>query len=283
MRTFTIIGTYTTAGKNYTTSELTPDGRWLALRAQGQANTATTIALVDTQAGKLFKTIQLHGNFDLDAISPDGNRIYLLERDSDQPGHYYVRRFDIDQNQLLNFNIVDKTVWNDSMSGSALTRRMAQDGKVAYTLYTDESTLYAANSALGVIVAIDVRDSDVVFNDTIKGVNYFAQDSISGSGHNTPMATQGHYNGAVISPDQRTLYFVGTHGIWSADTVHLAVKNHYAIQQTFTSLAISTDGRTLYAISPLQGVMLVNTTSGAVQQVNVSAAHTPGGIVWISQ
>src|SRR5260370_649127 len=56
VRQFTIPGSYTTAGQNYTTSVLSGDGKWLALREMDQPLTSTTIVVIDTQAGKLAQT-----------------------------------------------------------------------------------------------------------------------------------------------------------------------------------------------------------------------------------
>jgi hypothetical protein len=53
LRTFTIPGTYSTAAANYDIASLSTSGQWLALRELGQTANETTIALVDTHAGKL--------------------------------------------------------------------------------------------------------------------------------------------------------------------------------------------------------------------------------------
>jgi len=72
VRTFSIAGSYSAADRGYADSMLSGDGRWLALRAQNTPVGTTSIALVDTQAGKLVKTIHLTGDFTLDAVSPKG-------------------------------------------------------------------------------------------------------------------------------------------------------------------------------------------------------------------
>src|SRR5439155_14480916 len=98
----------------------------------------TTIALVDTQAGKSVKIIHLNGSFDLDAVNPDGSRIYLIERLDDATGHYYVRLYNVAENELYQTPIADKSEINDPrMTGLALTRQMSSDGRFAYTLYID--------------------------------------------------------------------------------------------------------------------------------------------------
>jgi glutamine cyclotransferase len=138
LRSLTLAGNYSTVGQGFTNAVLSYDGRWLALRRLDSTTTATTLALVDTLAGKLSKTIHLQGDFDLDAVDPTGNALYLLERWNDGSGKYDVRRYDVSQQSLYEAQIVDKTEINDpNMTGRAVARQMASDGKTAYTLYID--------------------------------------------------------------------------------------------------------------------------------------------------
>jgi DNA-binding beta-propeller fold protein YncE len=138
MHSFVIAGTYAIAEQDFANSVSSPDGRWLALHEMGQMGNQTTIALVDTQAEKLVKTIQLNGNFSLDAISPHGGMLYLLQHLNDGSGHYYVKAYDTRANQLLPIIIADKSELNDPrMVGTALTRQISADGEFAYTLYID--------------------------------------------------------------------------------------------------------------------------------------------------
>jgi hypothetical protein len=138
IRSLIISGTYSTSAQGFAHAVASFDGHWLALRQQGQNNNASTIALVDTQAGKLVKTIRLNGDFELDAVSPDGMSLYLLQMPSDGSSHYYVKLYNVNESKLYDSPIVDKTEINDPrMTGAALTRQIAGDGTAAYTLYTD--------------------------------------------------------------------------------------------------------------------------------------------------
>ncbi len=140
IHSFAIPGSYAIAEQGFTNSVMSTDGRWLALRQVQQWSSNTTIALVDTQAQKQVKTIQLDGNFSLDAISPKGGIIYLLQYLNDGSSHYYVRAYDTNANKLLPVIIADKSELNDPrMVGTALTRQMPVDGSFAYTLYIDTS------------------------------------------------------------------------------------------------------------------------------------------------
>ncbi|HLX57500.1 MAG TPA: hypothetical protein VKR83_10775 [Ktedonobacteraceae bacterium] len=140
LRALTIAGNYSTAGQDFNNAVLSFDGHWLALRSLDQSTSQTTIALVDTQVGKLVNTIHLNGDFDLDAINASGSAVYLLERYNDGSGQYDVRRYDVPQHQLYPYQIFDKTLLYDwNMTGRAVARQMASDGTTAYTLYIDTS------------------------------------------------------------------------------------------------------------------------------------------------
>jgi len=140
VRTFSLPGSYSTADRGYADSMLSGDGRWLALREQNTPVGATSIALVDTQAGKLVKSIHLDGDFTLDAVSPKGTILYLLEYYQAGTSHYDVRAYDVQANQLVPGSIVDKTAINEKMQGEALTRQMSDDGDMTYTLYINTAT-----------------------------------------------------------------------------------------------------------------------------------------------
>ncbi len=140
VRTFSIPGSYSAADRGYADSMLSGDGRWLALRAQNTPAGATSIALIDTQAGKLVKSIHLNGDFTLDAVSPRGTILYLLEYYQAGTSHYNVRAYDVNANQLLQNSIVDKNDLGDKMQGEALSRQMSEDGDMAYTLYINHVT-----------------------------------------------------------------------------------------------------------------------------------------------
>src|SRR6266487_291920 len=326
LHTFTIAGTYSTAGTPYTTSDLTQDGRWLALRASDQAE--GTIALVDTQAGKLTKTLNLDKSFYLDAISPDGSTIFLLQYLTGQAGRYYVRSYDVSANHLDDGIIADKDEINDPrMVGSALTRLVAKDGKFAYTLYidttrniafvhmlpliqgnnlpyppyfarcldlpvgktadllryytmalsSDGSTLYAVNGALGIVA--DIGLTETVVDSQVRLSRHFDPGQIDPASNGD---TQPLYNGATLSPDNRTLYFAGVRGIWSMRTNDFQLEKSYMAQQAFTGIALSTDGRTLYAVHPQDGITFVDVTSGQARQVTQSSVRNPWGIVWVA-
>jgi DNA-binding beta-propeller fold protein YncE len=324
LRSLTITGTYSTAGQSYTTATISADGHWLALLDLGQNGNRSIISLVDTQAGKLVKTIWLNGSFELDAMSMDGNSLYLLQRLDDHTGHYDVKLYNVAEGKLYDTPIVDKTEVNDPrMTGTALTRQVSSDGLMVYTLYIntlsntafvhilplqgenfpfarcvdlpvgksadllpyytlalspDGRTLYATNGALGLASTISLTGTDTndIFDDKITATTHFNP----GGGADT---TRMLYNGAVLSPDGKMLYVAVIHGVWAIRATDLSIKGQYLAQQNITGVAISSDGRTLYAVDPAKGITLLDLASGQAGQVIQGPARTPWGIAWISQ
>ena len=321
IHSITLSGIYSTAGYDYTNAVISFDGHWLALRAQSSTSATSTFAFINTHTQQV-ETITLNGPFSLDAVSPDGSRIYLLQQLNDASGHYLVRLYNVNQHQLYPQPIADKSDINDPrMVGSGLTRVASSDGKRVYTLYIDTtsniafihalplannfylarcidlptgkssqsatllryytlalsadgSTLYATNAALGVSVAISVSDPDVFSDDAASPIRFTP----------TPIAQNAQllHNGAVLSPDSSTLYVLGTKGITAISLPQERVQQLYATQQTFTGIALSKDGRTLYAAQPQDGITIIDVASGHTQKLVNSPAHAPWGIEWIS-
>jgi hypothetical protein len=97
----------------------------------------TTLYVLDTD-GRITPegTITLKGDFSFDAISPDGETIYLIHYLSrrDQT-RYEVRALDLDSQRLIPGPIVDPTEPDEQMAGIPVTRATSPDGRWAYTLY----------------------------------------------------------------------------------------------------------------------------------------------------
>ncbi|WP_376794057.1 hypothetical protein [Thermogemmatispora sp.] len=135
-----IPGSYATTDAGTGKSMLSGDGRWLALRDLKTPTGMTHIVLIDTRAAKVVKTIDLKGDFDLDAIAPEGNALYLLEYLDRAAYRYNVRVYDLAAGQLVPGAIVDKNEPDEKMQGLALTRQLSLDGEVAFTLYINPQT-----------------------------------------------------------------------------------------------------------------------------------------------
>ena len=144
IRAFDIAGSYTTATAGFADAALSPDGRWLALRSQKPSSGQSQFVVVDTNAGKLVKNFSLPGDFELDALSPAGTMVYLIERTNDAAHHYYIRAYDATAKQLLDGYVADKSELEDpQMTGYAVARQMDPHGNRAYTLYVDPANNHA--------------------------------------------------------------------------------------------------------------------------------------------
>jgi hypothetical protein len=102
----------------------------------------------------------LRGVYSFDAISPDGETIYLIHYlPSRGPIAYEVRAFDLSTGRLLPDPIVDPEEAGERMQGLPITRAMSPDGRWAYTLYDGngkEPFLHALDTVRGRAVCLDL-------------------------------------------------------------------------------------------------------------------------------
>ena len=123
------------------TGGLSPDGRWLVLQGVGLSN-ESAFTLVSTGFAQRPRRISLPGEFSFDAISNDGNRLYLVESlAASQPGHYRVRLYDVAAGALDPRVIKDKReAASASMTGTRISGVFAPDGGWQYSLYINQAT-----------------------------------------------------------------------------------------------------------------------------------------------
>jgi hypothetical protein len=272
---FTFAGAFGLQGgavaPGYGSAVLSYDGHWLVLRAVGEGTTtnATTFALVDTETRRLVRTIALNGAFDLDAISPEGHMLFLIQNLGDAQHHYYVRAYDLLAGHLLDGIIVDKTEVNEAqMQGSALTRQVARDGSFAYTLYINT----AENKAFIHILPLADSPSQGLFARCV----------------DLPVGTSAnllHFYTLTLAPDGSMLYAANAAlGLVSAVNLdqqsifndHVALSGHFdpqaggvapgdAARVLYGGAALAADRRTLY-VAGLHGIWAVRTSDLRVQQ-----------------
>ncbi|HSD00852.1 MAG TPA: hypothetical protein VLB81_00665 [Gaiellales bacterium] len=120
----------------------------------------TQFALVNPVKMRLQRIVALRGAFFFDAISPDGETMYLIQVASPRNiWHYSVRAYDLRHDRLLPGAVVDKTEPDERMAGTPMARATSADGVWAYTLYAKPSGRYfvhALNTEAGVARCIDL-------------------------------------------------------------------------------------------------------------------------------
>lgn len=121
------------------TSGISGDGRTLALiRPRTRfPEPHTRLVLVDTATLRVVRRISLRGDFGVDALSPDGSTLYLVNYLAADETRYAVRAYDLQRGTLLPDPIVDPREPDEKMVGLPVTRATSTDGRWAYTLYDD--------------------------------------------------------------------------------------------------------------------------------------------------
>jgi len=140
---------------------LSADGRVLALIEPRVSfpRRETTFAVLGTRGFVLQRLVRLRGDFSFDAVSPNGDRLYLIQYLSPKdPTRYAVRVYDVRSGRLVHEPIVDPRD-REQMHGQPLARAMSPDGRWAYTLYDGGGKapfLHALNTARGTARCIDL-------------------------------------------------------------------------------------------------------------------------------
>jgi hypothetical protein len=102
----------------------------------------------------------LPGSYSFDAISPNGETVYLIHYlPSRGRIAYEVRAFDVPRGRLLPHPIVDPEEAGERMQGLPVTRAMSPDGRWAYTLYDgngNDPFVHALDTVRGRAVCVDL-------------------------------------------------------------------------------------------------------------------------------
>jgi hypothetical protein len=108
------------------------DGRVAVLAAAGR----TGFAVLTDRAGSSPRFVVLGAEFSYDALSPDGDTLYLVEHLPPAGSeHYAVRAYDLRTGQLADGPIADKTSLAEQMAGHPVSRATSPDGTLVATLY----------------------------------------------------------------------------------------------------------------------------------------------------
>jgi hypothetical protein len=138
-----------------TTTGLSADGRVLALAQPTRAfpPASTELAVLDAKELAVRREISLPGFFTMDAISPDGRWLYLIQYGAAQDFlDYRVRGLDTR-------DVVDPREPGEQMGGLPFTRAVSRDGRWAYTLYAggEETFIHALDTMGRTAACIDLE------------------------------------------------------------------------------------------------------------------------------
>jgi DNA-binding beta-propeller fold protein YncE len=158
-------GTYTipAVALDATPGGLSTDGSTLILISPRTSfpRQTTDFVRIDTDHFTNPHPFTLDGDFSFDALSPDGETMYLINYTSPRdPTEYHVRAFALATGRLVPGTISDPDEADREMYGYALSRVMSPDGRWAYTLYwgREHPFIHALDTQAGVADCIDVDE-----------------------------------------------------------------------------------------------------------------------------
>ena len=271
--------------------------------SSGSVPSVTHLLVVDTSFGKRLRQIDLQGYFQFDAVSNDGTRLFLIQYVSSS--EYFVRQFDVGIGQLNPTVIFDKKDGGAAMAGLRLSGIASPDGNWLYSVYArqDKSPfihalnldgnliafcldlpgsgfssssdafhwslalnaagthLYAANGATGALADIAIDNGFP----SIQRLGQLTAAQGSSSIAQNVQAKEFGGNAAAVSPDGRTLVIGGPTGLVWIDTLSLKAGARQLPDWVVSSLALSPDGTTLYAVND----------SGMIAELPMKGSHAP--------
>src|SRR5689334_10253570 len=133
-------GTWTIPAVAYdgSASGLSADRRTLVLIEPRTSFPRAQTRLLVLNAHKLSdaQVVVLDGDYSFDAVSPNGERLFLIHYLSKiDPTRYEVRAYSVPERRLVAKPIVDPRDATEKMRGNPVSRVMSPDGRMAYTLY----------------------------------------------------------------------------------------------------------------------------------------------------
>jgi hypothetical protein len=303
------------------TAGISPNGQWLALTSQSRASggAVTTNFLVGSSSlQEPFKTIHVNGDFVFDALSNDGNSLYLIQK-MIEPNHYRVRLYDVAASYLMPQAIADKRDPNEPMNGIRGDSAADPSGNHVYTVYIRQGGPFIHALPLGQPFAwcVDLPakaagDIEKQFHWALAvsrdGTSLYAANGALGTvavmttgdaptvvrtgtvalnpsnggvaGLITSAEAKGPgIGGAALSADGRTLFTFGETGVLAIDTATLKVRAHYLDPWRPDTMRMSSDGKWLYvAESSENKLWQIDPVTGGVSQVK--AATNPWALLW---
>ena len=121
-----------------TVEGLSADGRTLVVAPQRNTvhRKSSSFAVLAIPSLKVRRLIRLQGDFSYDALSANGQTLYLVEHMSaNDVLQYRVRAYDLSAGRLLKKMVTDKRRWQSVMTGVPMARAWSLDKRWAFTLY----------------------------------------------------------------------------------------------------------------------------------------------------
>ncbi len=249
-------GAFSVRGR-FTVGGVSPTGRWVALARRGKARTEIVVA--DAVRRRIAHALSLRGDFEVETVSADGTRLFLIEH-LHSPGspRYVVRLYDLrhERLQVKPLRAASKSRLR-FMTGYAWSGVGSPDGRWLLTLYLDTRRTAAF------VHALDLEQSKPACIDLPSGRGelrmlerytltlspdgrrlYAANPALGvvseihlGGGHDAHVSARfapaargvapAARLGGTISQNGRTLYFSDGRALWAYDAAYRVVRGPY--------------------------------------------------------
>jgi hypothetical protein len=250
--------------------------------------TATHLLVIDTSYATAVRRIDLDGFFSFDAVSNDGKRVYLIEYVSPTVYHvrmYDLGARQLDPNIVFDKGDGSEAMTGLRLSGipspdghwlysvyvregmSPFIHALSLDGPLAFCIdlpgggYSSDANafrwsiampasgarLFATNAANGVASELNVTSDSMP--GLARSVQIGSGGSVAGGFVHVAQAKELGANAAVITPDGQTMVTAGSTGIVWIDTKGLRAGTRLLDGWNVASLALSADGKYLWALS----------------------------------
>ena len=300
---------------------LSQNGRWLVLSHQpDQIDTfGSHMMVVDTSLMKTAVPVDLQGSFQFDAISNDGQRIYMIEYLSG--ANYRVRMYNVAAHQLDPTIVVDKSDPKEAMTGIRLSGVASPDGQWLYSVYVrpnkgafihalnlnqpyafclelpgagyqsgapDELQWSLALSADGsqlfaangaMGIVTDIHNDGNAPPSVTRTVHVGTSTASAGGLVKDVEAKEFGSGGAVLSPDGKTLVMTAKTGLAWVDTATLHVRSRHLTDWTVWSLGLSPDGSMVYALSDNQKIAELSMANPGAPTTFSASPAQPLGLI----
>jgi hypothetical protein len=160
-RTGIVAGSFGVPGVTYDgiNTGLSADGGTLVL-SQGVARfpaRTTKLQVLDARSLRPRRQVKLPGMVTVDAISPSGRWLYLIDYKDGGISRYDVLAYDLERGRLQRKPVIDPREPAEKLQGIPLTRVQSPDGRWAYTLYSGQKPfIHALDTEGRTAVCIDV-------------------------------------------------------------------------------------------------------------------------------
>ena len=129
-----------------------PNGRFAGLARLARDGSRTIVAIVDLLRGRVAHRLDLDGNFEVETVSNDGRRLFLIEHVEGSETQYLVRLFDLSRNRLTTKPLRGQGE-PSVMAGYAWSGVGSPDGRWLLTLYLNSARKLAFVHALDLVTS----------------------------------------------------------------------------------------------------------------------------------